>query len=72
MAIVNKVSAIIGAKRLTIKDVAEAANVSWPAVARLYHDKSTRIDFATLDALCRALDCQPGDLFQYTPEDSQK
>lgn len=71
MTIINKVSAVIGGKRLTIKEVAIAAGVSWDAVGRLYHDKSARVDFTTLNALCRVLDCQPGDLFEYVPDDGE-
>lgn len=63
--IINKVSTVIGKRRMTIARVAKEAEVSYEAVRRLYEDISKRMDFDTLDSLCRVLECQPGDLFEY-------
>ena len=54
--------------RLTIRDLARKAGISEPAVSRLYHDKAERFDRSTLNSLCKVLDCQPGDLFEYVPD----
>lgn len=71
--IINKVSTVIGARRMTVAEVAKKAKLSYEAVSRLYEDTSKRMDFDTLNALCEVLDCQPGDLFEYIkkggPED---
>lgn len=64
----NNVSRIIGERRLNIRALAVDAGLAWDTVGHLYHEKARRIDFATMDALCRALDCQPGDLFEYVPD----
>lgn len=63
--IVNKVSTIIGARRMTVAEVAKKAKISYEAVNRLYDGTSKRLDFDTLDKLCRILKCHPGDLFEY-------
>ena len=55
--------------RLKIRNVAQTAGISEPAVARLYHDKAQRFDKSTLDALCRVFGCQPGDLLEYVPDE---
>jgi len=52
----------------TISEVAEGAGISRVTVHKLYHHQSSRVDFATLNALCQYLDCQPGDLLVYTPD----
>jgi putative transcriptional regulator len=63
--IINKVSTLIGARRTTVAEVAKKAKVSYEAISRLYDGTSKRLDFETLDKLCEALGCQPGDLFEH-------
>ncbi len=63
--IVNNVSTVIGNRRMTMAQVAKEAGVSYEAVRRLYDNVSKRLDIDTLDALCKVLECQPGDLFKY-------
>ena len=66
--ILNHVSREAGARRLSIRDLARLAGVSYSAMHPLYHDRTKRLDLETLDGLCRALECQPGDLFEYVPD----
>jgi putative transcriptional regulator len=68
MAILNKVSIMIGKRRTTIAEVARKAGVSYEAVKRLYTGSAKRVDFATLDKLCAVLECDVGDLFEYVTE----
>lgn len=51
-----------------IKDVAAKAGLSALAVSGIWNNASLRVDLKTLNALCQALDCTPGDLFEYTPD----
>ena len=51
-----------------IKDVAEKAGLSALAVSGIWNNASLRVDLKTLNALCNALNCTPGDLFEYTPD----
>ncbi|WP_413113280.1 helix-turn-helix domain-containing protein [Thaumasiovibrio sp. DFM-14] len=57
-------SAIMGAKRLKIADIVRDAGINRNTVTRLYHETNNRIDFDTLEKLCRYLDCQVGDLLE--------
>lgn len=43
-------------------------NIHRLTVKGLLSGTNTRIDFSTLDKICKGLDCQPGDLFEYTPD----
>ncbi len=61
-------SKILGAKRMSMKDLAELANISRNTVFLLYHEKTTRLDYNTLNSICGALDCQPGDILEYIPD----
>jgi putative transcriptional regulator len=51
-----------------IKDVAEKAGLSALAVSGIWNNASLRVDLKTMNALCNALNCTPGDLFEYTPD----
>lgn len=63
--IVNKLSEIMGRKRLKIQDVVNMTGLNRNTVADFYYDRSKLIAFETMDKLCKALDCQPGDIFIY-------
>ena len=46
-----------------ISEIAEKAKLQSKTVSGIYNNKAKRIDLDTINALCEALDCQPGDLF---------
>ncbi|PWI33451.1 XRE family transcriptional regulator [Vibrio albus] len=62
-------SAIMGAKRLKISDVVRESGINRNTVTRLYHETNNRIEFETLEKLCRYLDCQVGDLLEVVNDD---
>jgi putative transcriptional regulator len=61
----NKLSEIMGRRRIKVHDVARLTGLHRDTISSLYYDKSKGIDFLTLDLLCKALDVQPGELFTY-------
>ncbi len=54
-------------KKLT--QLAEAIDISLPNLSILKTNKARAIRFSTLEAICRVLECQPGDLLEYVPDD---
>jgi len=67
--IVNKLSEVMGRKRLKIKDVVEKSGLSRNTITDLYYDKSIMIMLETLDRLCKALDCQSlSEILEYVPD----
>lgn len=63
-------SKILGAQRMNMSELAQKTGLSRNTVFLLYHEKTERIDFSTMDKLCVALNCQPGDLFEYVREEA--
>ena len=57
-------SALLGAKRLKISDVVRDTEINRSTVNRLYHETTSRIDYQTLETLCRYLECDIGDLLE--------
>ena len=65
--IINRVSEMMGRRRMNIKELEIAAGISYQTAWDIYHDRTKRIDFATIAGLCDALQADVGDLFQYAP-----
>ena len=65
----NRVSEVMGRRRMQIADVAKKAKLRHYTVKTLYYDETNAIYFDTLKKLCRALKCQPGDLFTFEDAD---
>lgn len=62
MAVQSNLSTLMGQKRYMIKDVHEKTGLSRNTISNLYNDKATRIDFDTIDRLCKLFDCKINDL----------
>jgi putative transcriptional regulator len=54
-------------KKIKLKDLAEIVGISVTNLSILKTGKAKAIRFSTLDALCKALDCQPGDILKFYP-----
>jgi len=57
---------------LKIGEMAERAGLSPQTVSGIWNNNALRIDLATLNALCEALHCTPGDLLEYVAETTAK
>lgn len=55
---------LIGAKKLKISDVVRDTGINRSTLTRLYHETTSRIDFETLETLCRYLDCSVGEFLE--------
>jgi putative transcriptional regulator len=58
-------------RRLTLTGLAERIGITIANLSVLKTNKARAMRFSTLDALCRELKCQPGDLLEWTPEDEE-
>ena len=57
---------------MKLSTLAEAIDVTLANLSILKTNKARAIRFSTLEAICRELDCQPGDLLEYVPDDDQE
>lgn len=69
MRIESRLSHILGAKRLKMSEVARKTGIGKSTLLRLYHDRAEGIRFDVLAKLCHFLNCQPGDLLVYVPDE---
>jgi len=67
-AIVVKLDDVLYARRMTLTDLSERVGITLANLSILKTGKAKAIRFSTLEAICRVLDCQPGDLLAYTKD----
>jgi putative transcriptional regulator len=70
MAIRVKLDHLLLDRRLTLTDLADRIGITIANLSVLKTNKARAIRFSTLEALCRELNCQPGELLEWTSEDS--
>ena len=68
MAILVKLDDVLHARRMTLTELSERVGITLANLSVLKTSKARAIRFSTLDAICEALQCQPGDLLEYTEE----
>jgi putative transcriptional regulator len=67
MAILVKLEERLWERRMTLTELSERVGISLANLSILKTGKARAIRFSTLDAICRALECQPGDLLAHDP-----
>lgn len=65
MPIIVKLDVMLAIRKVRSKDLAEAIGITEQNLSLLKQGKVKGIRFATLEAICRHLDCQPGDLLEF-------
>lgn len=68
MSIIVNIDVMLALRKMSSGELAENVGISATNLSILKTGKAKAIRFSTLDALCRALDCQPGDILEYTPD----
>ena len=67
MAIVVKLDEMLHARRMTLTELSERIGITLANLSILKTGKARAIRFSTLDAICEALQCQPGDVLDFRP-----
>jgi putative transcriptional regulator len=70
MAIRVKLDHLLLDRRLTLTELADRIGITIANLSVLKTNKAKAIRFSTLDAVCRELNCQPGDLLEWTREET--
>ena len=69
MAIVVQLDRMLALRKMTSLELAERVGITQANLSILKTGKARAVRLSTLDAICRALDCQPGDLFEFREDD---
>lgn len=68
MPIVVDVDVMLARRKMSVGALADAVGITPANLAVLKNGRAKAVRFTTLEALCEALDCQPGDLLRWEPE----
>jgi putative transcriptional regulator len=67
MAIVVRLDELLHQRRMTLTELADRIDITLANLSILKTGKARAVRFSTLEAICRALDCQPGDVLEFRP-----
>ena len=70
MPIIINIDVMLARRKISSGELAEKIGITPANLSILKCGKAKAIRISTMDAICRALDCQPGDILEYRPEES--
>ena len=69
MAIIVNLDVMLAKRKMSLTELSEKVYITMSNLSILKTGKAKAIRFSTLEAICEALDCQPGDILEYSEED---
>ena len=68
MAIIVNLDVMMAKRKISLNELSEKVGLTLSNLSILKTGKAKAIPFSTLEAICKALDCQPGDILEYTDD----
>jgi putative transcriptional regulator len=68
MAIITNIDVMLAKRKMSVTELAEKVGITMANISVLKNGKAKAIRLSTLEAICRALNCQPGDILEYSPD----
>ncbi|MBQ3582929.1 MAG: helix-turn-helix transcriptional regulator [Alistipes sp.] len=72
MAIIVNLDVMLARRKMSLSELSERVDISIVNLSILKTGKARAVRFTTLEAICRALDCQPGDILEYREDEIEK
>ncbi len=69
MAIIVNLDVMMARRKMSLNELSEKVDLTLSNLSILKTGKAKAIRFSTLEAICKALDCQPGDILEYTNDE---
>ena len=69
--IVFNIDVMLARRKMSLTELSERVGITMANLSILKNNKAKAVRFSTLEAICAALDCQPGDILEYREEESQ-
>ena len=70
MPLILRLDRVMADRKMSLNQLAKEVGISNVNLSNIKTGKISAIRFSTLEAICRVLDCQPGDILEYRPEDT--
>ncbi len=68
MAIVVNLDVMMARRKMSLSELSQKVNITLANLSILKNNKARAVRFTTLEAICKALDCQPGDILEFVDE----
>ena len=72
MPILVNLDVMMAKRKISAGELAQKVGITPANLSILKNNKARAVRFSTLEEICRVLDCKPGDILQYIPEDSSR
>lgn len=73
MGIIINIDVMLAKRKMSVTELTEKVGITMANLSILKNGKAKAIRFSTLEAICKALDCQPGDILEYqNDEDTEE
>ena len=69
MALIINLDVMMAKRKMSLSELSERVDITQANLSILKNGKARAIRFTTLEAICRELDCQPGDIIEYRPDE---
>lgn len=69
MGIIINIDVMLAKRKMSVTELSGQVGITMANLSILKNGKSKAVRFSTLEALCKALDCQPGDILEYRADD---
>lgn len=69
MAIIINIDVMLAKRKMSVTELSEKVGITMANLSILKNGKARAVRLSTLEAICKALDCQPGDILEYKEED---
>lgn len=67
MTVIVNLDVMMARRKMSVTELSERVGITMANLSILKNGKAKAIRFSTLEAICKALDCQPGDILEYRP-----
>lgn len=68
MAIVVNLDVMMAKRKMSLSELSQRVDITLANLSILKNNKARAVRFTTLEAICKALDCQPGDILEFVPD----
>ena len=72
MAIIVTLDVMMAKRKMSVTELANRVDITMANLSILKNNKAKAVRFTTLDAICRVLECQPGDILEYVEDDEDE
>ena len=72
MSIIINIDVMLAKRKMSVTELSERVGITMANISILKNGKAKAIKLSTLNSICKALNCQPGDILEYVPDEVEK